>query len=69
MVYCDETVYRMIEDWDKRNFWRKESDCFRERDYTKGEDYDYDCEFDDEDFPEGNDGSSPVAPLPSGGQG
>lgn len=63
MTYCEESVYRMIEEWDKQNFWRKESECFEEPEYSDEEDYDYDCDFDETDVSEGNDGRTPVVDI------
>lgn len=64
-MYCDESLYRIIDDLAEKNKWWRENKMYEEYLYRNGDD-DYGDEFeytDDEDFSEGNDGSSPVAYL------
>lgn len=64
-MYCDESLYRMIDDLAEKNKWWRENKMYEEYLYRNGDD-DYGDEFeypDDEDFPEGNDRSSSLVDL------
>lgn len=64
-MYCDESLYRMIDDLAEKNKWWRENKMYEEYLYRNGDD-DYGDEFeypDDEDFSERNDGCSSLADL------
>ena len=64
-MYCDESLYRIVDDLIEKNRWWRENKMYEESLYRNGDDEDGDeSEYpDDEDFPEGNDGSSSMAYL------